>query len=84
MHPEALARVIRPDTTLVSVQLANNEVGTVQPVAELAAIAHASGALMHTDAVQAAGWLPLSLDELGVDALSLAATRSAPPRAPAR
>ena len=45
VHPEALARVIRPDTTLVSVQLANNEIGTVQPVAELAAIAHASGAL---------------------------------------
>ena len=72
VHPEALARVIRPDTTLVSVQLANNEIGTVQPVAELAAIAHASGAAMHTDAVQAAGWLPLSLDELGADALSLA------------
>jgi cysteine desulfurase len=72
VHPEALARVIRSDTTLVSVQLANNEIGTVQPVAELAAIARASGAAMHTDAVQAAGWLPLSLDELGVDALSLA------------
>ena len=49
-----------PTPTLVSVQLANNEIGTVQPIAELAAIAHAAGALMHTDAVQAAGWLALS------------------------
>ncbi len=78
--PEALGRVIRPDTTLVSVQLANNEIGTVQPVAELTAVAHASGALIHTDAVQAAGWLPLSLDALGVDALSLAGPKVGAPK----
>jgi len=80
VHPEALARIIRPDTTLVSVQLANNEIGTVQPIAELAAIAHASGALMHTDAVQAAGWLPLSIDALGVDAMSLAGHKVGAPK----
>ncbi|WP_136707881.1 cysteine desulfurase family protein [Agromyces sp. H66] len=78
--PEALARVIRPDTTLVSVQLANNEIGTVQPIPELAAIAHASGAAMHTDAVQAAGWLPLSLDALGADAMSLAGHKVGAPK----
>jgi cysteine desulfurase len=78
--PAALARVIRPDTTLVSAQLANNEVGTVNPVAELARVAHAAGALMHTDAVQAAGWLPLSLDALGVDAMSLAGHKVGAPK----
>ena len=80
VDPRALARVIRPDTTLVSVQLANNEIGTIQPVAELAAVAHASGAVMHTDAVQAAGWLPLSIDALGVDAMSLAGHKVGAPK----
>lgn len=77
---EALRRVIRPETTLVSVQLANNEVGTVNPIRELAGIAHDAGALVHTDAVQAAGWLPLSLDELGVDAMSLAGHKVGAPK----
>ncbi|GGI48602.1 cysteine desulfurase [Agromyces flavus] len=78
--PEALARVIRPDTTLVSVQLANNEVGTVNPLADLARLAHDDGTLVHTDAVQAAGWLPLSLDALSVDAMSLAGHKVGAPK----
>jgi cysteine desulfurase len=77
---EALGRVIRTDTTLVSVQLANNEVGTVNPIAELARVAHEAGALVHTDAVQAAGWLPLSLDALGADAMSLAGHKVGAPK----
>ncbi|HZK60405.1 MAG TPA: aminotransferase class V-fold PLP-dependent enzyme, partial [Cryobacterium sp.] len=71
VDPEELRRVIRPGTTLVSVQYANNEVGTVQPIDELAQVAHGAGAPFHTDAVQAAGWLPLDVAALGVDALGI-------------
>lgn len=69
--PEALAAVLREDTTLVSVALANNEIGTVQDLAALAEVARRVGALVHTDAVQAAGWLPLDVRALDVDALSV-------------
>lgn len=68
---EALRGVLREDTTLVSLALANNEIGTVQDVGVLAEVAHEVGALLHTDAVQAAGWLALDAKALGVDALSL-------------
>jgi len=72
VDPNALARAIRPDTVLVSIMLANNETGTLQPVAELARIAHAAGTLFHTDAAQAAGKISVRVDELGVDLLTLA------------
>jgi cysteine desulfurase len=66
-----LERAIGPGTILVSVMMANNEIGTIQPVAEAAALAHQVGATFHTDAVQAAGALPIDLAGLGVDLLSL-------------
>ncbi|GGM93610.1 cysteine desulfurase [Thermopolyspora flexuosa] len=74
VHPETLREVIErnpDDVALVSVMWANNEVGTVQPVAELAAIAHEYGIPFHTDAVQAVGQLPVSFADSGVDALTL-------------
>ncbi len=71
IEPASLSAALTPRTRLVSIMLANNETGVLQPVRELAAIAHAAGALFHTDAVQAAGKLPLSVDDLGCDLLTL-------------
>ncbi len=71
VDPAAFAAALTPETTLASVIWANNEIGVLQTIAELARLAHARGVVFHTDAVQAAGWLPLSVDELGVDLLSL-------------
>lgn len=68
---DALARTVGPETALVSVMLANHDTGVVQPVAEVAGLARAAGALVHTDAVQAAGKLPIDVDALGVSLLSL-------------
>jgi cysteine desulfurase NifS len=73
VQPDELRSAIRDDTILVSVMMANNEVGTVQPIGELAAIAHERGVLFHTDAVQAAGKLRIDVDDLGVDMLTLSA-----------
>jgi cysteine desulfurase len=71
--PERMAEAVTDETALVSVMHANNEIGTIQPVAELAAVAHARGAVFHTDAVQSAGKLPIDVRTLGVDLLSLSA-----------
>jgi cysteine desulfurase len=71
VNPDDVGRALRPDTTLVSIMMANNEVGTIEPIAEIARIVHAHGATFHTDAVQAAGQLPINVEELGVDLLSL-------------
>ena len=73
VSPADLRSAMRPDTTLVSIMAANNEVGVVAPLAELAAIAHEGGALFHTDAVQAVGKISVNVDELGLDLLSLSA-----------
>ena len=71
VDPAELEKAMRPDTTLVSVMMANNEIGTLQPIEELGRIAKAHGALMHTDAVQAIGSVPINLAALPVDLLSL-------------
>ncbi len=71
VSPVDFLSACRPDTTFASIIYANNEVGTVQPIRELAALAHAHGILFHTDAVQAAGQLTLNVQKLGVDLLSI-------------
>jgi cysteine desulfurase len=73
VKPEALMEAIADDTAIVSVMHANNEIGTVQPIADLARIAHERGALFHTDAVQSIGKIPVDVRALGVDLLSLSA-----------
>lgn len=80
VQPETLEAALRDDTTLVSVQYANNEVGTVQPIAELSRIAATRGAPFHTDAVQAAGWLDLDVGRLGVQALSISGHKVGAPK----
>lgn len=80
VDPEDLAAAVRPDTTLVSIQYANNEIGTVQPISELTAITRAHRIPWHTDAVQAAGWLDLDVDALGVQALSIAGHKLGAPK----
>jgi cysteine desulfurase len=73
VSPDRLREALADDTALVSVMHANNEIGTIQPIAELATIAHARGALLHTDAVQTAGKIPVDVRALGADLLSLSA-----------
>ncbi len=70
---EELKKAIRPDTILISVMFANNEIGTIQPIAEIGALAKEHGILFHTDAVQAFGHLPIDVEELHIDMLSASA-----------
>jgi cysteine desulfurase len=72
VDPAAVEQVITPQTILVSVMHANNEVGTIQPIARIASIAHRAGALLHTDAAQSVGKIPVDVTQLGVDLLSIA------------
>jgi cysteine desulfurase len=73
VDPQAFQEALRDDTILASVMYVNNEIGTVQPIAQLADLAHARRALFHTDAVQAAAYLPLDVRAMGVDLAALAA-----------
>jgi cysteine desulfurase len=72
VDPADLEEVLTPETLLVSIMHANNEVGTVQPIAQLSKIARRYGALFHTDAAQSVGKVPVRVDDLGVDLLSVA------------
>ena len=70
VSPEAVKNAITPETILISVMFANNEIGTIEPIKEIGAIAHEKGILFHTDAVQAFGQVPIHVDEMNIDMLS--------------
>lgn len=70
VDPDRLESAIRPDTILISVMAANNEIGTIEPISRIGAVAHEHGILFHTDAVQAYGQIPLDVNAMNIDMLS--------------
>ena len=80
VSPEAIEAAICPDTILVSVMTANNEVGTIQPIKEISQAAHRHGILFHTDAVQAYGHIPINTEEMGIDLMSASAHKIGGPK----
>lgn len=71
VHPEDVEKAIRPDTCLVTIMFANNEIGTFQPIKEIGEICHKHGVIFHTDAVQAVGHIPVDVKEMNIDMLSI-------------
>jgi cysteine desulfurase len=84
VNPQDLENAMTPGTLLVSIMHANNEVGSIQPIVELARIAHRYGALMHTDAAQSTGKIPVNIAELDVDCYRLPDTNFMPLKGLAR